>query len=28
MHYGEHYYLYVAPSLVIGLYPTWAGFTD
>jgi len=27
MHYGEHYYLYVAPSLVIGLYLTWAGFT-
>jgi len=27
MHYGEHYYLYLAPSLVIGLYLTWAGFT-
>ena len=27
MHYGEHIYLYVAPSLVIGLYLTWAGFT-
>jgi hypothetical protein len=26
MHYGEHIYLYVAPSLVIGLYLTWAGF--
>jgi hypothetical protein len=28
MHYGEHIYLYVAPSLVIGLYLTWAGFTS
>jgi hypothetical protein len=27
MQYGEHYYLYLAPSLVIGLYLTWAGFT-
>ena len=27
MHYGEHYYLYVARWLVIGLYLTWAGFT-
>src|ERR1700691_3754916 len=27
MHYGEHYYPYVAPALVIGLYLTWAGFT-
>jgi hypothetical protein len=27
MHYGEHYYLYLAPSVVIGLYLTWAGFT-
>ena len=26
MQYGEHYSLYVAPSLVIGLYLTWAGF--
>ena len=26
MQYGEHIYLYVAPSLVIGLYLTWAGF--
>jgi hypothetical protein len=26
MHYGEHIYIYVAPSLVIGLYLTWAGF--
>ena len=26
MHYGEHIYLYVAPSLVIGLYLTWASF--
>jgi hypothetical protein len=25
--YGEHYCLYVAPSLTIGLYLTWAGFT-
>ncbi len=27
MHYAEHFYVYVAPSLVIGLYLTWAGFT-
>ena len=27
MHYGEHFYLYVAPALAIGLYLTWAGFT-
>ena len=27
MQYGEHYALYLAPSLVIGLYLTWAGFT-
>jgi hypothetical protein len=27
MQYGEHIYLYVAPSLVFGLYLTWAGFT-
>lgn len=27
MQYGEHYSLYVAPSLVIGLYLTWSGFT-
>ena len=27
MQYGEQYYLYLAPSLVIGLYLTWAGFT-
>lgn len=27
MQYGEHMYIYVAPSLVIGLYLTWAGFT-
>jgi len=27
MHYGEHYYLYVARLLVIGLYLTWAGST-
>ena len=27
MRYGEHYYLFLAPALVIGLYLTWAGFT-
>ncbi len=27
MQYGAHYYLYLAPSLVIGLYLTWAGFS-
>ena len=27
MQYGQHIYLYVAPSLAIGLYLTWAGFT-
>ena len=27
MQYGEHYSFYVAPSLVFGLYLTWAGFT-
>jgi hypothetical protein len=27
MQYGDHYSLYVAPSLIIGLYLTWAGFT-
>ena len=27
MQYGEHYYLYLTPSLVLGLYLTWAGFT-
>ena len=27
MRYGEHYSLYVAPSLLIGLYLIWAGFT-
>lgn len=27
MRYGEHYRLYLAPALVIGLYLTWAGFT-
>jgi hypothetical protein len=26
LHYGDHFYLYLAPSLVIGLYLTWAGF--
>jgi len=27
MQYREHFDLYLAPSLVIGLYLTWAGFT-
>jgi hypothetical protein len=27
MHYGENYYLFLAPAFVIGLYLTWAGFT-
>jgi hypothetical protein len=27
MQYSEHYYLYIAPALVIGLYLSWAGFT-
>jgi hypothetical protein len=27
MHYGDHMFLYLAPSFVIGLYLTWAGFT-
>jgi hypothetical protein len=27
MHYGDHLHLYLAPSLAIGLYLTWAGFT-
>jgi hypothetical protein len=27
MHYGEHYSLYIAPSLIIGLYMIWAGST-
>ena len=27
MQYREHFYLYLAPSLVIGLYLAWAGFT-
>ena len=27
MQYGEHYYLYLTPSLLVGLYLTWAGFT-
>jgi hypothetical protein len=26
MQYAEHIYLYLAPSLLIGLYLTWAGF--
>ena len=28
MQYSDHMLLYVAPSLVIGLYLTWAGFTS
>jgi hypothetical protein len=27
LRYDEHYNLYVAPSLIIGLYLTFAGFT-
>jgi hypothetical protein len=27
MHYSDHMFLYLAPSFVIGLYLTWAGFT-
>jgi hypothetical protein len=27
MHYGEHFYLYLAPSLAIDAFLTWAGFT-
>lgn len=27
MHYGQHYYLYLLPAFLIGLYLTWAGFT-
>jgi hypothetical protein len=27
MHYGDHFYFYIAPAVVIGLYLTWAGFT-
>jgi hypothetical protein len=27
MHYGENYYLFLTPALLIGLYLTWAGFT-
>jgi hypothetical protein len=26
MQYGDHIYLYVVPSFVIGLYLSWAGF--
>jgi hypothetical protein len=26
MHYGEHYSLYLAPALIVGLYLTFAGF--
>ena len=28
MHYGEHMYLYLMPSFLIGIYLTWAGFTS
>jgi hypothetical protein len=28
MHYGEHSYLFLAPAFVIGVYLTWAGFTN
>jgi hypothetical protein len=27
MQYSEHYYLFLVPALVIGIYLTWAGFT-
>jgi hypothetical protein len=27
MHYGDYMFLYLAPSFVVGLYLTWAGFT-
>ena len=27
MQYGAHYHLYLTPSLLVGLYLTWAGFT-
>ena len=27
MRYGDHFYLYLAPSLAVGLYLTWSGFT-
>ena len=27
MHYAEHYWRYLTPSFVLGLYLTWAGFT-
>jgi hypothetical protein len=27
MQYGEHFQVYVAPALLLGLYLTWAGFT-
>ena len=27
MRYGEHYRVFLAPALVLGLYLTWAGFT-
>ncbi len=26
MHYGDHMFLYLAPSFLIGLYLTWSGF--
>jgi len=27
MHFGKHYYLFLAPAFLIGVYLTWAGFT-
>lgn len=26
MYYGDHFYLYLAPSLAVGVYLIWAGF--
>jgi hypothetical protein len=28
LHYGENYYLWLAPAFLLGLYLTWAGFRD
>jgi hypothetical protein len=28
MRYADHYHLYLAPALVVGLYLTWAGFAS
>jgi hypothetical protein len=28
IHYRDHFYLYLMPSLLIGLYSTWAGFNS